>query len=54
VWLRGNDRTLAEATQHDVDTWIASGASTRRRVRDFLAWTHARGLSLDPPNYLGD
>ena len=45
VWLRGNNRTLAEATQHDVDTWIASGASTRRRVRDFLTWTHARGLS---------
>ena len=46
AWLRVNDRALAEATQHDVDTWIASGASTRRRVRDFLAWTHARGLSV--------
>lgn len=45
AWLRGNDRTLAEATQHDVDTFIASGASTRRRVRDFLTWTHAGGLS---------
>jgi hypothetical protein len=45
AWLRDNDRTLAEATQHDVDTWIGSGASTRRRVRDFLTWTHARGLS---------
>jgi hypothetical protein len=45
AWLRDNNRTLAEATQHDVDTWIASGASTRRRVGDFLAWTHARGLS---------
>lgn len=45
AWLRDNGRSLAEATQHDVDTWIASGASTRRRIRDFLTWTHARGLS---------
>lgn len=45
AWLRENDRTLAEATQHDVDTWIESGSSTRRRLRDFLKWTHARGLS---------
>ena len=45
AWLRANDRTLTEATQHDVDTWIESGASTRRRLRDFLKWTHARGLS---------
>lgn len=45
AWLHSNDRTLAEVTQHDVDTFIASGASTRRRLRDFLTWTHARGLS---------
>ena len=45
AWLRNNDRTLAEATQHDVETWIESGTSTRRRLRDFLKWTHARGLS---------
>jgi hypothetical protein len=46
-WLQDNDRTLADVTQHDIDTWIGSGASTRRRVRDFLRWTHARGLSTD-------
>lgn len=45
AWLRDNDRTLTQTTQHDVDTWIESGASTRRRIRDFLKWTHARGLS---------
>ncbi len=45
AWLHSNDRTLAQVTQHDVDTFIASGASTRRRLRDFLTWTHARGLS---------
>jgi hypothetical protein len=47
TWLERNDRTLADATQHDVNTWIGLGASTRRRVRDFLRWAHARGLSAD-------
>jgi hypothetical protein len=47
TWLQDNDRTLADATQHDIDTWIDGGATTRRRVRDFLRWTHARGLSID-------
>lgn len=41
TWLQDNNRALAQATQHDIDTWIVSGASTRRRVRDFLHWTHA-------------
>jgi hypothetical protein len=64
-WLEDNDRTLADATQHDVNTWIGQGASSRRRVRDFLRWAHARGLSADlqvhwlgreglPENVLGD
>ena len=47
TWLEHNDRTLADATQHHVDTWIAQGASTRRRVRDFLRGAHARGISSD-------
>ena len=47
TWLEDNDRTLADATQHDINTWIGLGASTRRRVRDFLRWAHARGLSAD-------
>jgi hypothetical protein len=65
TWLERNDRTLADATQHDVNTWIGLGASTRRRVRDFLRWAHARGLCADlqvrwlgreglPENVLGD
>jgi hypothetical protein len=54
TWLTDNDRTLAEATQHDVDAWIDGGATTRRRVRDFLRWSHARGLSADlQVNWLG-
>jgi hypothetical protein len=44
-WLDDRNRALAEATQHDVDAWIGSGASTCRRVRDFVTWTHTRGLS---------
>jgi hypothetical protein len=48
TWLAHNHRTLAEVTQHDIDTWIDGGATTRRRVRDFLRWSHARGLSLNP------
>jgi hypothetical protein len=47
TWLTDNDRTLADATQHHIDTWIDGGATTRRRVRDFLRWSHARGLSAD-------
>ena len=47
TWLNDNDRTLADATQHDIDTWIDGGATTCRRVRDFLRWAHARGLSAD-------
>jgi hypothetical protein len=47
TWLEDNDRALADATQHDVNTWIGLGASSRRRVRDFLRWAHARGLRAD-------
>jgi hypothetical protein len=60
-----HDRTLGDATQHDVDTSIDLGATTGRRVRDFLRWAHARGLSADlqvhwlgregiPANVLGE
>jgi hypothetical protein len=38
TWLEHNHRTLADATQHDVNTWLGQGASTRRRIRDFLRW----------------
>jgi len=45
MWLETNQIGLAETTQHDVDTWLRRGASTRRRVRDFLRWAHDRGLA---------
>lgn len=46
-WLEGNQIALADATQHDIDTWLARGASTRLRLRDFLRWAHTRGLAAD-------
>lgn len=51
-WLRDNNIRLDALTQHDVDTWLIQGASTRRRIRDFLQWTHAQavtaGLEVKP------
>lgn len=47
TWLEHNHCTLADATQHDVNTWLGQGASTRHRIRDFLKWAHARGLAAD-------
>jgi hypothetical protein len=47
AWLERDDRALADATQHDVNTWLGHGASTRHRLRDFLRWAHARGLAAD-------
>jgi hypothetical protein len=46
-WLETNQIELADATQHDIDTWLALGASTRLRLRDFLRWAHTRGLAAD-------
>ena len=42
-----NEVALADTTQHDVNTWLEQGASTRHRIRDFLRWAHARGLAAD-------
>ncbi|UNZ21340.1 hypothetical protein [Streptomyces sp. 891-h] len=38
---------LMEVTQHQVDQWLAGGASTRYEVRDFLVWAARRGHSQD-------
>lgn len=46
-WLQDRDTDLAQATQYDVDSWLDQGATTRRRVRDFLTWTAGRGLTTD-------
>jgi len=46
-WLTANQLSLADTTQHDVDTWLRQGASTRLRLRDFMRWASARGLVAD-------
>ncbi|MFD5575250.1 hypothetical protein ACFWJA_46260, partial [Streptomyces cadmiisoli] len=45
--LASLDLTLSEATQLEVDRWLAAGPSTRYEVRDFLVWTARRGHSGD-------
>lgn len=43
AWLHDQHRQLSDLRQDLIDTWVAGGASTRRRVRLFLAWlTRAR------------
>jgi len=44
-WLRARDTNLVSATQADIDTWFATGPSTRIHSRSFLRWaisTHRR------------
>jgi hypothetical protein len=39
TWLHStHHRTLASCRQQDVDEWLASGPTTRRKVRNLLAW----------------
>jgi hypothetical protein len=44
TWLHSaHQRTAATCLQHDVDEWLASGPTTRSKVRNFFAWvTKAR------------
>ncbi|MFH8687464.1 hypothetical protein ACH4EC_11400 [Streptomyces anulatus] len=46
-YLASLDLTLPEATQLEIDRWLAAGPSTRYEVRDFLVWTARRGHSDD-------
>jgi hypothetical protein len=45
-WLASQHLTLATMGQRDLDRWLATGSENRRRVRDFVRWTHAQGLSV--------
>jgi hypothetical protein len=51
-WLHDRGTALSEATQHDVDLWLATGPAARH-VRDFLDWAaehgHARPLAVPAP-----
>ncbi|MBW4716696.1 site-specific integrase [Saccharothrix obliqua] len=40
VWLRANDSTLADCTQHHIDRWLTDEPSTTRHARAFLTWAH--------------
>lgn len=46
-WLTANRKTLASATQGDLDTWLAEGATTRLMVAWFLTWTRTAQVT-DP------
>jgi hypothetical protein len=42
AWLHGRGRTLATATQHDIDDWLAAGGD-HHRARMFLVWAVRSG-----------
>ena len=45
AWLASRGRQLRECTQHDLDSWFASGPSTRQHALTFLSWArHQRIL----------
>jgi hypothetical protein len=43
-WLGTHNRSLADATQADVDLFLASGPPSRRGARDFLRWASRHRL----------
>jgi len=47
TWLRDNGTSLADATQHDIDTWIADGPGTNYHARAFVLWASRRGHARD-------
>ena len=53
AWLRQRDSDLATCTQGDIDTWFATGPTTRLQSRSFLSWavrTHRRAALELPPD----
>lgn len=46
-WLTERDLTLTQATQTDLDAWIAEGPTTRLTLDRFLTWTRAARIT-DP------
>jgi hypothetical protein len=46
TWLHStHSRTLATCLQQDVDVWLASGPTTRSKVRNLLAWAKKARLN---------
>lgn len=56
-WLHGRGHHLESATQADLDTWYATGPSTRRHVTRLLAWARQHKISqlsqTQPPHDVG-
>ena len=44
-WLAAHRLTLETVTQADVDLWLEGGSNAHYRLREFLAWAAARGLT---------
>jgi len=44
-WLDERGLQLGRVRQIHLDEWLTAGPAHRRRVKDFLRWTHQRGLS---------
>jgi site-specific recombinase XerC len=44
LWLHGHGMTLRSLRQEQLDLWLASGSSARRRIRGFLRWGTRAGL----------
>lgn len=42
AWLAERDRTLADAEQGDIETWLAEGPASAHEVKDFLGWAAQR------------
>ncbi|MFI5529245.1 hypothetical protein ACIA8O_11965 [Kitasatospora sp. NPDC051853] len=47
AWVDSLNLQLRTVTQTEVDWWIADGATSRLRLRDFLRWTSRTRLSQD-------
>ena len=46
TWLHNaHHRTAATCTQQDVNEWLASGPTTRSKVRNFFAWANKASLN---------
>ena len=44
-WVASQSLTLADLSQAELDTWLTAGSQNRQRIRDFVRWTHAQGLT---------
>jgi len=56
-WLADHNRTLADCTQSDLDTWAAGGHSYRNETAHFVRWAvshrHASGLTFGAIRWSG-